>query len=100
MLSQKAKRARRKMVENCNGNYGELMAIIEEQTLCMRDALIAHRQTDILRDFKSNIAFAHDYELYMYTVELASKEIQRSARSSQKRNAKYYIDYIMKYKKA
>lgn len=98
MLSMKAKHACRKMVENCDGNYGELLTIIEEQTQYMRDTLIAHRQTDILRDFKSNISFEHDYELYMYIVELASKEIQRSARSSQKRNAKNYIDYIMNYK--
>lgn len=98
MLSMKDKRKCRKSIEDCDGNYGELLKLIEAETQHMQDMLMTHRQTDILRNFKSNISFERSYELSMYIVELASKEIQRSARRSQSRNAKDYIDYIMSYK--
>ena len=98
MLSMKDKRKCRKMIEDCDGNYGELLKLIEAETQHMQDMLKAHRKTDIVREFKSNISFERSYELSMYIVELASKEIQRGARSSQSRNAKSYIDYIMNYK--
>lgn len=98
MLSSKDKRKCRKMIEDCDGNYGELLKLIEAETRHMQDMLKAHRKTDILREFKSNISFERSYELSMYIVELASKEIQRGARRSQSRNAKSYIDYIMNYK--
>ena len=98
MLSMKDKRKCRKMIEDCDGNYGELLKLIESETQHMQDMLKTHRKTDILREFKSNISFERSYEMSMYIVELASKEIQRGARSSQSRNAKSYIDYIMNYK--
>lgn len=96
MLSMKDKRRCRKMVEDCDRNYEKLLKLIESETKQMQGMLITHRSTDILRNFKSNISFALSYELSMYIVGLASKEIQRGARSSQKRNAKNYIESVMK----